>query len=326
MIVTLTANPSIDRTVDLGGRLERGTVLRARATRSEPGGKGVNVARALTSAGIAAIAVVPGNEEDPLLAALSDHKIEHIGVAMPGAARTNITITEPDGTTTKINEPGITMSEISLADLQTEIIEHGSRADWVVLSGSLPPGVPTDWYAALVEELRSSPCRVAVDTSDAPLLALANRFPAAAPNLLKPNSEELAQVTGADAALLEKSALRGDWAVTAHAGRQLVDRGAGTVLATLGAAGAVLVTEAGAWSATSPPIVARNTVGAGDASLAGYLAAHVGGGAPADCLRSAVAYGTAAAALPGTALPTPAYVDFDTVTVTDLHSPISDPA
>ncbi|WP_072687666.1 1-phosphofructokinase [Rhodococcus marinonascens] len=326
MIVTLTANPSIDRTVDLLGRLERGRVLRATAAHIDPGGKGVNVARALTSAGVATLAVLPGNDGDPLLAALSERRVEHIGVAMPGAARTNITITEPDGTTTKINEPGVTMSEQSLADLQTEIIERGSHAEWVVLSGSLPPGIPTDWYATLVEALRPSACRVAIDTSDAPLLALARRFPAAGPDLVKPNSEELAQLTGADDALLEESALRGDPTVTAHAARQLVDSGVGAVLATLGAAGAVLVTDAGAWWATPPPIVARSTVGAGDSSLAGYLAAHIGGAPPADCLRSAVAYGSAAAALPGTALPTPEHVDIGAVTVTVLNSPAPDPA
>ncbi|AHK30623.1 1-phosphofructokinase [Rhodococcus opacus PD630] len=326
MIVTLTANPSIDRTVNLAGRLERGTVLRAAATHSDPGGKGVNVARALTSAGVAAVAVLPGNEGDPLLTALSEHGIAHVTVATSGPARTNITITEPDGTTTKVNEPGVVMSAESLADLQSEIIERGSRAEWVVLSGSLPPGIPTDWYATLVEALRSASCRVAVDTSDAPLRALAERFPAAAPDLVKPNSEELAQLTGADGQLLEESALRGDPTATAHAGRQLVDRGVEAVLATLGAAGAVLVTEAGAWWATPPPIVARSTVGAGDSSLAGYLAAQMSGATPADCLRSAVAYGSAAAALPGTTLPTPEHVDIDAVTVTALSSPAPDPA
>lgn len=142
MIVTLTANPSIDRTVNLVGRLERGTVLRAAATHSDPGGKGVNVARALTSAGVAAVAVLPGNEGDPLLTALSEHGIEHVTVATSGPARTNITITEPDGTTTKVNEPGVVMSAESLADLQSEIIERGSRAEWVVLSGSLPRAFP----------------------------------------------------------------------------------------------------------------------------------------------------------------------------------------
>ncbi|QTJ69289.1 1-phosphofructokinase [Rhodococcus sp. ZPP] len=326
MIVTLTANPSIDRTVTLGGRLERGSVLRAVATHNDPGGKGVNVARALTSAGVATVAILPANAGDPLPSTLRDNKIEHVTVAMSGSARTNITITEPDGTTTKINEPGVPMTAQSLADLHTALSEFGARADWVVLAGSLPPGVPTDWYGTLVESLRSASCKVAVDTSDAPLLALAERFPSAAPDLVKPNSEELAQLTGYDGRLLEEAALQGDPTAAAHAGRLLLDRGVETVLVTLGAAGAVLVTNDGSWWATPPPIVARSTVGAGDSSLAGYLAAHVAGAAPPECLRSAVAYGSAAAALPGTTLPSPEHVHRDAVTVTALTSPAPDPA
>ncbi|MFZ2174824.1 MAG: 1-phosphofructokinase [Rhodococcus sp. (in: high G+C Gram-positive bacteria)] len=326
MIVTLTANPSLDRTVNLEGRLQRGGVARASSTTTDPGGKGVNVARALTAARVATVAVLPGNDGDPLLTALAEHRIEHVTVASPGSARTNITITEPDGTTTKINEPGLEISARSLLDLQREITERAARADWVVLAGSLPPGVPTDWYATLVVALRSSSCRIAVDTSDGPLLALADRFPFSAPHLVKPNSEELAQLTATDGRSLEDAALRGDPTAAALAGRQLVDRGVEAVLATLGAAGAVLVTEAGTWWATTPPIIARSTVGAGDSSLAGYLVAHTSGAGPADCLRYAVAYGSAAASLPGSTVPRPEHVDLDAVTVTALSSAAPDPA
>jgi len=106
------------------------------------------------------------------------------------------------------------------------------------------------------------------------------------------------------------------------AARQLVDRGVGAVLATLGAAGAVLVDETGSWLATPPPITARSTVGAGDASLAGYLRADVGGAVPPQRLQMAVAYGSAAAALPGSALPTPGQIDLNAVRVTPI-APIS---
>ena len=94
-----------------------------------------------------------------------------------------------------------------------------------------------------------------------------------------------------------------------------IDRGVGAVLATLGAAGAVLVDQNGAWMATPPPIVPRSTVGAGDSSLAGYVRADVGGAEPPQRLQMAVAYGSAAAALPGSALPTPAEIDLDAVQV-----------
>ncbi len=96
-------------------------------------------------------------------------------------------------------------------------------------------------------------------------------------------------------------------------------RGVGGVLATLGAAGAVLVDGNGAWMATPPPITPRSTVGAGDSSLAGYLRADVGGADAPGRLRMAVAYGSAAASLPGSALPAPAQIDLDAVRV----SPIS---
>src|SRR6185437_10979070 len=99
------------------------------------------------------------------------------------------------------------------------------------------------------------------------------------------------------------------------AAQQLVDRGVGAVLATLGPAGAVLVNDTGSWLATPPPIVPRSTVGAGDASLAGYLRAAVGGAEPPRRLRMAVAYGSAAAALPGSALPSPSQLDLDGVAV-----------
>ena len=93
------------------------------------------------------------------------------------------------------------------------------------------------------------------------------------------------------------------------------------MLATLGAAGAVLVDRNGAWLATPPPITPRSTVGAGDSSLAGYVRAEVGGAVPPQRLQMAVAYGSAAAALPGTTLPTPAQVDLNAVQVAPI-SPI----
>jgi 1-phosphofructokinase len=103
------------------------------------------------------------------------------------------------------------------------------------------------------------------------------------------------------------------------AARHLIDRGVGAVLATLGAAGAVLVDADGAWLATPPPISPRSTVGAGDSSLAGYVRADVEGAVAPQRLRMAVAYGGGAAALPGSALPSPAQLNLDGVTVTAVN-------
>ncbi|ANZ25440.1 1-phosphofructokinase [Rhodococcus sp. WB1] len=325
MIVTLTANPSLDRTVALTGPLVRGAVHRAAATRVDPGGKGVNVARVLRAAGRPVLAVLPGNTGDPLLAALDDHGIGYRAVPTGGFARSNITVAEPDGTTTKLNEPGPAYTEGTLDALRRTVVDAAADARWVVMSGSLPPGVPADWYADLVRSVRAAAvdgsvaCRIAVDTSESPLLSLAARFPDAAPDLLKPNSDELAQLTGADAAALESAAAAGDTGPVVAAGRRLVERGVGAVLATLGAAGAVLITAEGAWHAVPGPVTARSTVGAGDSSLAGYLVAELAGLGPAERLRHAVAYGSAAVALPGTTLPGPDDVDTGAVEVAPLR-------
>ncbi|MFB7717860.1 1-phosphofructokinase family hexose kinase [Nocardia sp. NPDC056100] len=311
MIVTLTANPSIDHTVALAEPLRRGDLQRARAATSYPGGKGVNVSRVVAAAGVATIAVLPGSPGDPLLRALTETGLDFRAVPCGGPARTNLTLTETDGTTTKINEPGTPLAEDERNALADTLIGLAHDADWVVLSGSLPPLVPPDWYVELLRRLPGT--RVAVDTSDAPLLALAEHFDSAAPRLLKPNAEELAQLTGADPGELH------DPAAAARAAGALVARGVDAVLATLGAAGAVLVTVEGAWYATAPAITARSTVGAGDSALAGYLLADLDGATPADRLRRAVACGTAAAALPGTGLPGPHHLDPAAVTVTALN-------
>ena len=318
MIVTVTPNPSIDRTVTLVAPLTRGAVHRVSSVTSEPGGKGVNVARALTLAGLDAVAVLPASGNDPLVTALQSSGVPFRCVPITETVRTNLAITETDGTTTKLNERGAALDEAALDALTRSVIASAEHASWVVMSGSLPPGVPAGWYADVVALLAPYPCRVAIDTSEGPLAALAASFGRAAPDLIKPNAEELASLTTVSAEVLETAAAQGDPEPVVTAARQLIDQGARAVLATLGAAGAVLVDGIGSWMATPPPIVPRSTVGAGDASLAGYVRADVAGAEPPQRLQMAVAYGSAAAALPGSALPSPAQIDLNAVRVTSI--------
>lgn len=315
MIVTVTPNPSIDRTVTLGAALTRGAVHRVTAVTSEPGGKGVNVARALTLASVDAVAVLPAAEADPIVVGLRSTGTPYRCVPVADPVRTNLTITEPDGTTTKVNEPGARMDAAALDALTAAVLESARGAAWVVLSGSLPPGMPDGWYGDVVHALDGLRCRVAVDTSDRPLAALAQSFARSAPDLMKPNAEELASLVGASAEELETAAAQGDPEPVVAAAERLVASGVGAVLVTLGAAGAVLVDGTGGWMATPPPITPRSTVGAGDSALAGYLRAEVGGAAPPQRLQMAVAYGSAAAALPGSALPAPAQLELNSVRV-----------
>ena len=335
MIVTLTPNPSLDRTVTLPGPLVRGGVNRLSGVVVEPGGKGVNVARVLVSAGQRATAVLPASAHDPLLLALdaaASAGLSARAVTVAAPVRVNTAVTEPDGTTTKLNEPGAALSPQEVDAVETALLEAVTAAaagegagarHWAVLSGSLPPGVPADWYARLVRLLRESApgLRIAVDTSDEPLAALAAGLPESAPDLVKPNGEELGQLVGlpADRAMaLEEGAAHGDLAPVADAARILVDLGLGAVMATLGPAGAVLVTGGGAWHATAPKVPVASTVGAGDSSVAGYVLADVRGGDEPERLRTAMVYGSAAASLPGTTLPTPGDLPAQEVVVTRL--------
>ncbi|MEN3221215.1 1-phosphofructokinase family hexose kinase [Mycolicibacterium porcinum] len=322
MIVTVTPNPSLDRTVTLSTPLTRGAVQRVDSVTVEPGGKGINVARALTLANVAAEAVLPAADSDPLLSGLRALDVRFTGVPIAGPVRTNLAITESDGTTTKLNERGAVVDAGALEALTRCVLAKAQDASWVVLSGSLPPGIPLDWYAQVVSLLAPLGCRVAVDTSEAPLAALAAAFEVAAPDLIKPNAEELADLAGVPAADLEDAAAQGDMSPVVAASQALVARGVGAVLATLGAAGAVLVDGSGAWLATPPPIVPRSTVGAGDSSLAGYLRAAVAGVDAPQRLQMAVAYGSAAAALPGSALPGPAQLDLDAVRTHSVKVPL----
>lgn len=308
MIVTLTANPSHDRTITLPGVLDRGAVVRVPTATVEPAGKGVNVARAATNAGVAALAIMPAPTNDPILAALEGRGIPHRAVTIADPVRTNITLAEPDGTTTKINEAGPTLDDRDVTALVNAVVTAADDARWVVMAGSLPPGAPTDLYATIVARLADHDVRVAVDTSGAPLVAVCEAT--TLPNLVKPNAEELASVVGGDPEEYEA-----DPAAAAAAARVLVERGIETVLLTLGAAGTIAATAEQALFADPLRIEPRSTVGAGDSALTGWVLASLEGHDPATCLRWANAWGAAAVALPGSQLPTPDMVRPDDVTV-----------
>ncbi len=318
MIITLTPNPSLDRTAQVAEPLTRGDVHRLRDITSQPGGKGVNVARVIHMAGQPVLALLPADDDDEVLRGLHTRGVEYQNIHTGSHVRANLTITEPDGTTTKLNEPGAELAPSTVNALQEAVIDAASGAHWAVLSGSLPPGAPVDWYGQLVQALRKTSVKIAVDTSDEPLMALASALPAGAPDLIKPNSEELGQLCGQDGQQLESAALDGDYTPILSAARSLVEQGISAVLITLGGAGALLVTADGAWRAAAPAVAVKSTVGAGDSALAGYLLAEVSGADPADRLRNAIAYGSGAAALAGSTLPRPDQVDVSAVDVTEL--------
>lgn len=289
MITTVTPNPSLDRTLHVGSTL-RGAVNRARATTVEPSGKGVNVSVALHAAGVATTAVLPvgGDDGRSLLAMIAARGVPHNAVRVHGSVRTNVSVIEDDGTTTKFNEPGSTMSADEVAEIVAAALQTGARGQWIAWCGSLPPGFSAARLADAVAACRAAGRRVALDTSGDALRAVLD---VAAPDLVKPNADELADLVGRPLPTL------GD---VVEAAAVLVERGVGTVAVTLGGAGAVLVDASGALFGRASAGPAVNTAGAGDAFLAGYLAAA--GGPVVERLANALRFGSAAVRQAGTLL------------------------
>lgn len=305
MILTVTLNPSLDRTLQVP-RLLRGEVQRAVHTHNDPGGKGVNVARALSAHGTPVVSVLPvgGSTGTALAAQLTEAGVDH--VAVPGRHRTraNVSIVEPDGTTTKINEPGVALDSDELRAVTDAVIGRVSPGDWVVTAGSVAPGQDPEVYAVIGDAARAAGARWAVDTSgDALAASLAAR-----PDLVKPNREELSEVLGIALDTL---------AAVVDACRDLVAGSDRTVLCSLGGDGAVLVDGEHAWHASGPRVQVENTVGAGDALLAGYLHGLTVEGSADAGLRAGIAWATAAVATPGTGVPAPDRVRPHDVRITE---------
>ena len=324
MIITLTPNPSIDRTYALD-ELRRGEVHRSSGDWVESGGKGINVVRVLAANGVPARPVLPvgGPTGDSVVKLLADEGIEAAAVPIARDLRCNITLTEPDGQATKVNAVGPVLSDAevdALIERSATTVEEAHRAHrahsnespvWFVGCGSLTPGAPDDLFARVIARIRSGPAddvHIAVDTSGPALAATL----AARPDVIKPNLSELEELCARPLPTL------GDVAEAAHS---LATTAVGTVLVSLGAVGALAVTADVTLHAWSPAVAVLTTVGAGDAMLAGYLShAHLG---VADALRHAVAYGAAAVQRSIGAVAGPETIDVPAVNITEGFQPSS---
>lgn len=289
-VITLTPNPSLDHTVEVPV-LQVGEVQRTSTALVEAGGKGVNVARVLAKHGHRTTAILPaGTDAQRIIGLLEPQKVTTFPVPIVGSIRTNIAVVEEDGTTTKLNEPGATLSTAEVSALLTAVQDHlERRTAWLVAAGSLPAGVPDDFYARVTAIATAAGVPVAIDTSGPALAAAVD----AGATVIKPNLEELEEILERDLVTV------GD---VIEAGKDLRLKGCKDLLVSMGGHGALLITEAGSWWAGGPPLVPRSTVGAGDCTLSGYLHAT---GSPDQRLATAVAWGRAACLLPGTTVPGP---------------------
>lgn len=282
--VTITLNPAIDQTVRLA-RLQPGHVHRARSSRDDAGGKGINVAACLADWGVPTTALgVLGDGNDGVFRALfSARGIADGCVRVPGRTRTNIKLVEEDNSeTTDINLPGLPLGSADLDAVSRRLADLLAPGLPVVLSGSLPSGLTADAWARLQAQAGAAGARVLLDTSGDALVAALGGMQGALPYAVKPNRHELEALVGGP--LSDRIALRA-------AGRSLIERGVALVAISMGTDGALFIDRSGALVARPARLAQGSSVGAGDAMVAGIAAALL---APAftlvNCARLATAF------------------------------------
>ncbi|MBI4877766.1 MAG: 1-phosphofructokinase family hexose kinase [Acidobacteria bacterium] len=287
MIVTLTMNPAIDRnvTADRLAFEDRAYIL---ATYESAGGRGLNASRVIHSFGGGTVAIAPyGGQSGRLLRGLlaeSGFPVELVEIR--NEIRTNLTISDRQGLTIKLNELGPPMDPDEVAGMQASVAAHLAGAEWLMLCGSLPPGVPSDFYARLIGPARERGVQTLLDTDGEALVAGL----AAGPTVVTPNQQEAER-------LLSRALLTRTHFLEA-AGR-IRDQGAESVVLSLGSRGAVGCSEGRFYEALPPRIDAVCPIGAGDAMAAAFVWAMTRGNDFPDAMRWGVAAGTASATLPG---------------------------
>lgn len=293
-VITVTFNPAIDQTVTLD-RLVPGEVHRPRSVRQDVGGKGVNVASCLADWGVpvAAFGLLGADNAAPFETLFRVKGIEDRFRRVPGATRINFKIVD-DENTTDVNLDGPPATSERIEAVVAEVEALAGAGTLVVLAGSLPPGCPADAYAAIVARLAAKGARVFLDTSGPPL-ARALDAPVL-PHCIKPNRHELAEWAGTPLTGI------GD---VARAAAGLHARGVALVVISMGAEGALFLSDEGALVARRTVDRLASTVGAGDAMVAGIVAATIDGADLARTARLATAFAVAKLGETGPNLPDP---------------------
>ena len=277
-IATVTLNPAIDQSVSIPG-FAAGTVNRVVREQCDPGGKGVNVASFLADLGFrVAVTGLLGRDNAGAFEELFARKgMLDAFVRIPGGTRVNIKILdETCQGITDINFPGPSATPGNLVQLGEVITALLADHTWFVLSGSAPGGVPVNYYAKLIRQLKAAGKQVVLDTSGEPLRCGIE----ASPWAIKPNIAELEELVGTP--LPTRAAVVG-------AARRLLDQGIGCVVVSMGREGALFVTADQCLLAVPPEVAVKSTVGAGDAMVAGFVAGRVRSLSLADCARLATA-------------------------------------
>ena len=291
-IVTLTANPAIDVSTGVE-EIVPTRKLRCTAARRDAGGGGINVARVVRRLGSEVAAIYPaGGSTGRLLAELVEREgVRSVAIAVRPETREDFTVQErKSGNQYRFVLPGSPLAEPEWQACLDALKAIAGRPRFVVGSGSLPPGVPDDFYARAARIAKADGAKMVVDTSGPAFAAALTE----GVYLVKPNLRELQELTQVPLS---------DQAAQIKACRTLIETGAAEVVAlTLGAHGALLVTRESAQLARAQPLEPVSAVGAGDSFVGAMVWRLAGGAGILEAFRYAVAAGSAAVLNPGTEL------------------------
>ncbi len=306
-VFTVTLNPSLDKTVVIDKLVPYG-LHRVLRTETDPGGKGINVARVLHSFGVEVVVTgfIAGSTGKMLRDFLEQERIHSDFVEIAGETRTNVKIFDRNvRKTTELNESGSTVTAQDLAEFEARFRSLCRDARVAVLSGSLPPGAPADTYAHFIDIAKAAGVRAILDADGDALRAGIESVPYA----VKPNIHELETLAG--------RALKTPYEVL-EVGRKLIRKGIGLVIVSMGPDGAVVLDAENAYKVDSWDVFVNGATGAGDSMVGALADALLRGADLAEIARVTTVAGTITASKPGTRLCTKREV-METLDLVTLH-------
>lgn len=291
MITTVCLNPAIDRSISIA-EFAYGGMNRVKSVRNDAGGKGVNVAVTAARLGFETecISFLHKNGGQEIENRLTESGVSSSGVWLNGTLRTNIKLLDlSKNIVTEINESGAPVSEDAVREMTELITEHAKNSDFLVLSGSLPPGCPADYYRTLIEAANEMNCRCVLDADGAKL----SEGLKARPYLIKPNQYELELLVGRPLSSI------GD---IKQAALDLIGQGISVVAVSMGSDGALITDGSETLFAPRLNVEVKSTVGAGDAMIAGLTAGCLKGLPLREIFINGVTCATASVMTEGTQL------------------------
>lgn len=287
MITSISLNPSIDRTLELAA-LTPGGLNRVLKQTDVAAGKGANVALAAAALGEESECIGFMYREGGRLfeRRFADGGVKSDFLWCEGAVRVNVKLFDQmKEEITEINSSGVPVTEKQLEEMKALVLRHAKQADYLILTGSLPPACPTDYYRTLAEAAASENCRVLLD-ADGDRLREGLK---AKPFLIKPNRYELELLTGRTLDSVDR---------LLTAARELVDDGVGVVAVSMGGEGALVTDGQEAWHTPGLRVEVKSTVAAGDSMIAGLASGFSRGYELREAFRLGVAAATARCATP----------------------------